>query len=148
MQAGPVVNVHMPKDKVTQMHQGYGFVEFRSEIDADYAMKLMNMVRNSYDAVISSCSPSAALLTLCTQPTITLAFPTHAHRHPLGEVIQQTDPSEQSVPGQKEPRDRRQPFYWQSRPRSRREVVVRHFLGLRRHIVHSEGGCISPHSLP
>ena len=79
MQAGPVVNVHMPKDKVTQMHQGYGFVEFRSEIDADYAMKLMNMVRNSYDAVISSCSPSAALLTLCAQPTITLAF--HAHIH-------------------------------------------------------------------
>ena len=46
-QAGPVVNVHMPKDKVTQMHQGYGFVEFRSEIDADYAMKLMNMVQTT-----------------------------------------------------------------------------------------------------
>lgn len=45
VQAGPVVNVHMPKDKVTQLHQGYGFVEFRSEVDADYAMKLMNMVK-------------------------------------------------------------------------------------------------------
>ena len=40
-----VVNVHMPKDRVTQMHQGYGFVEFLSEDDADYAIKIMNMIK-------------------------------------------------------------------------------------------------------
>ncbi|CAD7078394.1 unnamed protein product [Hermetia illucens] len=45
VQAGPVVNVHMPKDRVTQMHQGYGFVEFLSEEDADYAIKIMNMIK-------------------------------------------------------------------------------------------------------
>ncbi|CAM9324725.1 unnamed protein product [Chrysoparadoxa australica] len=45
VQAGPVVNVHMPKDKVTSTHQGYGFVEFRSEEDAEYAIKIMNMVK-------------------------------------------------------------------------------------------------------
>ena len=39
------VNVFMPKDRVTTSHQGYGFVEFQSEEDADYAMKIMNMVR-------------------------------------------------------------------------------------------------------
>ena len=44
-QAGPVVNVHMPKDRITGAHQGYGFVEFSSEKDADYAMKIMNMVK-------------------------------------------------------------------------------------------------------
>lgn len=44
-QAGPVVNVHMPKDRVTGSHQGYGFVEFAGEEDADYAMKVMNMVK-------------------------------------------------------------------------------------------------------
>lgn len=44
-QAGPVVNVHMPKDRITGSHQGYGFVEFASEEDADYAMKVMNMVK-------------------------------------------------------------------------------------------------------
>lgn len=27
MQGGPVVNVHMPKDRITLLHQGYGFVE-------------------------------------------------------------------------------------------------------------------------
>lgn len=30
------VNVYVPKDRVTNLHQGYGFVEFRSEEDADY----------------------------------------------------------------------------------------------------------------
>lgn len=31
-----LVNVYVPKDRVTSLHQGYGFVEFRSEEDADY----------------------------------------------------------------------------------------------------------------
>ena len=45
LQAGPVINVHLPKDRVTQSHQGYGFVEFGSEEDADYACKIMNQIR-------------------------------------------------------------------------------------------------------
>ncbi|KAJ3682097.1 hypothetical protein LUZ60_014670 [Juncus effusus] len=45
VQAGPVVNVYVPKDRVTNLHQGYGFVEFRSEEDADYAIKILNMIK-------------------------------------------------------------------------------------------------------
>ncbi|CAG0912981.1 unnamed protein product [Notodromas monacha] len=51
VQAGPVgaymdiVNVHMPKDRISQLHQGYGFVEFLGEEDADYAIKIMNMIK-------------------------------------------------------------------------------------------------------
>ncbi|KAL2327108.1 hypothetical protein Fmac_020535 [Flemingia macrophylla] len=45
VQAGPVVNVYVPKDRVTNQHQGYGFVEFRSEEDADYAIKVLNMIK-------------------------------------------------------------------------------------------------------
>jgi splicing factor 3B subunit 4 len=45
LQAGRIVNVHLPKDRVSQTHQGYGFVEFISEEDADYAAKIMNQVR-------------------------------------------------------------------------------------------------------
>ncbi|KAI8056115.1 hypothetical protein BDF22DRAFT_673868 [Syncephalis plumigaleata] len=45
LQAGPVVNVHLPKDRVTQQHQNYGFCEFMTEDDADYAIKIMNMVK-------------------------------------------------------------------------------------------------------
>lgn len=39
------MNVYLPKDRVTNQHQGYGFVEFRSEEDADYAIKVLNMVK-------------------------------------------------------------------------------------------------------
>jgi splicing factor 3B subunit 4 len=45
LQVGPVVNVHMPKDKVTGKLTGYGFVEYRSEEDADYAIKVLGMVK-------------------------------------------------------------------------------------------------------
>ncbi|KAL3923054.1 MAG: hypothetical protein SGPRY_004344 [Prymnesium sp.] len=39
VQCGPVVNVHVPKDKLSQQHMGFGFVEFKSEQDAQYAIK-------------------------------------------------------------------------------------------------------------
>jgi len=45
LQAGPLSSVNMPRDKITGEHSGYAFVEFASEQDADYAMKIMNMVR-------------------------------------------------------------------------------------------------------
>ena len=45
LQAGRIVNVHLPKDRVSQSHQGYGFVEFISEEDAEYAAKTMNQIR-------------------------------------------------------------------------------------------------------
>lgn len=45
VQAGPVVSVHMPRDKVSGRHQNYAFVEFRGEEDAEYAVKVLNMTR-------------------------------------------------------------------------------------------------------
>lgn len=45
LQCGPVVNVHIPKDKLTKEHNTFGFVEFKTEQDADYAMKIMNGVK-------------------------------------------------------------------------------------------------------
>ncbi len=45
VQAGPVVHVHIPRDRISQQHQGYGFVELRSAEDADYAVKIMNQIK-------------------------------------------------------------------------------------------------------
>jgi len=45
VQAGPIANVHLPKDRVTSGHMGFGFVEFIAESDAEYAIKIMNMVK-------------------------------------------------------------------------------------------------------
>lgn len=45
VQVGPVVHVHIPRDRVTQQHQSYGFVEFRTAEDAEYASKVMNQVK-------------------------------------------------------------------------------------------------------
>merc|ERR1712066_431660 len=35
----------MPKDRVSMNHQGYGFVEFSTEEDADYAIRVLNMIK-------------------------------------------------------------------------------------------------------
>lgn len=39
------VNVHLPKDRISMSHQGYGFCEFVSEDDAEYACKIMNQIK-------------------------------------------------------------------------------------------------------
>lgn len=45
LQAGPVKAVNMPRDRITGTHQGYAFCEFSSELDADYAAKVINQIR-------------------------------------------------------------------------------------------------------
>src|ERR1700761_753095 len=40
-----LVNVHLPKDRVSMQHQGYGFCEFLTEEDAEYACKIMNQIK-------------------------------------------------------------------------------------------------------
>ena len=45
VQCGPLASISLPRDRVTSCHQGYAFVEFKSTDDADYAIKIMSMVR-------------------------------------------------------------------------------------------------------
>jgi splicing factor 3B subunit 4 len=45
LQAGPIISVHMPKDKILGGHQGYAFIEYRSPVDAEYAIRILNMVK-------------------------------------------------------------------------------------------------------
>ncbi len=45
VQVGPVANIHMPRDPVTSTHQGFCFCEFRGIEDADYAIRVLNMLK-------------------------------------------------------------------------------------------------------
>ncbi|KAH7318540.1 hypothetical protein B0I35DRAFT_451349 [Stachybotrys elegans] len=45
LQTGAIHNIHMPRDRVTQSHQGFGFVEFRTPSDAEYAANIMNGIK-------------------------------------------------------------------------------------------------------
>jgi splicing factor 3B subunit 4 len=44
-QVGRVQSVYMPKDKLTGVHNGYGFVEYVAVQDADYSMTIFNMMK-------------------------------------------------------------------------------------------------------
>eukprot|EP00127_Corallochytrium_limacisporum_P005929 Clim_evm6s215 gene=Clim_evmTU6s215 len=44
-QAGPVKEVYIPVDKNTDAPAGYGFVEMESMLDAQYAIRVLNMVK-------------------------------------------------------------------------------------------------------
>ncbi|KAJ8908395.1 hypothetical protein NDN08_005104 [Rhodosorus marinus] len=45
IQAGPVKHVYIPRDRITRQAQGYGFCEFRTEEDAQYAVRILNMIK-------------------------------------------------------------------------------------------------------
>lgn len=44
-QAGVVKSVFMPRDKISGQHKEFGFVEYASSGDAEYAHKVLNMVK-------------------------------------------------------------------------------------------------------
>ena len=44
-QCGPVQKIYLPKDKVSQTHNGFAFVELRTMEDADYAIKILHMIK-------------------------------------------------------------------------------------------------------
>ncbi|ORY80945.1 hypothetical protein BCR37DRAFT_335935, partial [Protomyces lactucae-debilis] len=45
LQAGPLVNVYIPKDRVMGSHGGFGFCEFLTAGDAEYAVKIMHGIK-------------------------------------------------------------------------------------------------------
>ena len=67
LQAGPVASVHLPKDRVSMSHQGFGFCEFVNDEDAEYACKIMNQIKLYGKPIrvnkvsISSCTISAPI---------------------------------------------------------------------------------------
>jgi splicing factor 3B subunit 4 len=45
LQVGPVVGINLPKDRVSMCHNGFGFCEFKTEEDAEYAIIVMDQIK-------------------------------------------------------------------------------------------------------
>jgi splicing factor 3B subunit 4 len=45
IQCAPLTSINLPRERISAAHQGYGFVEFKTPQDADYALRVMNMVK-------------------------------------------------------------------------------------------------------
>lgn len=45
MQFGPVKSINLPKDRILKSHQGFGFVEYRTIKDSEYALNILRGVR-------------------------------------------------------------------------------------------------------
>lgn len=45
IQVGPVKQLNLPKDRILREHQGFGFVEFKTIEDAEYALNILRGVR-------------------------------------------------------------------------------------------------------
>lgn len=45
IQVGPVKLLNLPKDRILREHQGFGFVEFRTVEDAEYALNILRGIR-------------------------------------------------------------------------------------------------------
>jgi RNA recognition motif-containing protein len=63
-------NLHLPKDRVSMSHQGFGFCEFMGEADAEYACRIMNGIKlfgkpiRVNKVCTSPCSPRSRRLAL------------------------------------------------------------------------------------
>ena len=45
IQCAQISNVHLPVDKLSRSHQGFGFVELKKVEDTDYCIKVLNFVK-------------------------------------------------------------------------------------------------------
>ncbi|KAJ7554767.1 hypothetical protein O6H91_05G010700 [Diphasiastrum complanatum] len=52
VQAGPLVDVYIPRDKETKRHKGYGFAEYNTEESAQYALTLFSGLVSLYKRLV------------------------------------------------------------------------------------------------
>ena len=45
LQCSPIVSIYLPKDKISNNHQGYCFIELPSEIDCEYCIKVLDNIK-------------------------------------------------------------------------------------------------------
>ncbi|CAL9731099.1 protein Hsh49p [Monosporozyma unispora] len=52
IQVAPVVKINYPKDKILQKYQGYAFIQFETEQDVEYVIKLLHNTVSLYERVL------------------------------------------------------------------------------------------------
>ncbi|CAI5977531.1 unnamed protein product [Closterium sp. NIES-65] len=87
-QAGPLVDLHVPRDKASGQHRGYGFAEYETEESAQYAVKLFSgLVRLFNRQLRFQISNSGAKPAAATEDPAATGNGTSRYITMLGEIL-------------------------------------------------------------
>ncbi|XP_010247898.1 PREDICTED: RNA-binding protein 7 [Nelumbo nucifera] len=96
IQVGRIVDLHIPRDKETNKHRGYAFVEYESEEIAQYAVRLFSglvTLRNrTLKFAISGQNKSSQSLSTPVRPMLNSSHKPRPYHTPIGntETLQQS----------------------------------------------------------
>ncbi|KAL8485770.1 hypothetical protein ACS0TY_027880 [Phlomoides rotata] len=96
IQAGRVVDLHIPRDKETDKPKGYAFAEYESEEVAEYAVKLftglVTLYRRTLKFGMSGQDKPSASLSVATPPTVG-SFKQRSHQAPYNDALLYSQPT-------------------------------------------------------
>ncbi|CAK8573234.1 unnamed protein product [Lathyrus sativus] len=87
IQAGRVVDLHIPKDKETEKPKGFAFAEFETEEIADYAVKLFSGLVTLYKRTLKFASANKDKSTTNSSPATTPTSNSFQRSRPYSEQI-------------------------------------------------------------
>ncbi|EYU22704.1 hypothetical protein ABFS82_03G124800 [Erythranthe guttata] len=102
IQAGPLVDLYIPRDKETDKPKGYAFAQYESEEVAEYAVKLFSglvtLYKRTLKFAISGQDKSAVSLPIATTPAASSSIKPRSHHSSYNntEISSQSSRSSES----------------------------------------------------